>query len=345
MKNIRNKRKKRKKRKKEKKSNKGIMNSFFVVLSIIFPFFIKRTSSFSSCRDDIPSACGNGYSYNNFNNFNQKQQEFGYICPHLMMLSDNMTMAVKEDGLHDNFVYAVAGGSGDGECGKCYQVQILDAERKWRPDFPFLIVQIINSGYDVLGGQLDLFMGGGGFGYFTSCNSDCRQNYCQGGPCQEGMYEGKFNDWVDAQYEDPNRCYSGGIKWVEDVEEGVLEEKCSRLSNFKDNTLTQSCVRTNQQYFHQNFVSSKSTRVQCPEQFYSLTNLHRTDDQNYPFPSPSLYLDKSCQGDRTQGHYCITTMQDCCKASCSWSNKVESYFLDENKPCVYTCNRKGDILE
>jgi hypothetical protein len=39
-------------------------------------------------------------------------------------------LASKYDKLDKNFLYAVAGSASDDECGKCYQVKLLDAERQ-----------------------------------------------------------------------------------------------------------------------------------------------------------------------------------------------------------------------
>jgi hypothetical protein len=61
------------------------------------------------------------------------------------MLSQDMHLASKYDKLDKHFVYAVAGSDTDAECGTCYQVQLLDAERVWRDNFPLLIVQAINK--------------------------------------------------------------------------------------------------------------------------------------------------------------------------------------------------------
>jgi hypothetical protein len=318
-------------------------HTFVIFVILLFPSLSTSISQFNptQCRDNRPSACGNGYFTQN--------QEYGFACPHMMMLSDDMIEGSKQDGLYPQMIYATAGGGGDGECGKCYQVQLLDGEREWKDDYPFLVLQIINSGFDVMSNQFDVFMGGGGFGYFTSCNSDCSRRYCQGGPCKEGMYDSTFDDWVQAEYNDPNLCYSGGVKWLHDMDIASLFETCHRLSNFQNDSskslpTTHSCYRTNEALLHQNFVSSRSTRVQCPSGLYQQTNLHRTDDSHYPYPSPFLELKNECHGDRTQGHYCITTMQDCCKPSCSWSQKVESYNLDGERPCVYTCDKNGNIL-
>lgn len=82
-----------------------------------------------------PSACNNG-------GFGDT---FAYPCPHQAMMTDDMRLASDFDVLERHFVYALTGSGTDQECGKCYPVQILDAERVWRDDFPQLIVQVNNN--------------------------------------------------------------------------------------------------------------------------------------------------------------------------------------------------------
>lgn len=299
--------------------------------------------------DQYPSACQNGgyFSYNNPGSGNNDgERGYAFACPSMTMLSPPMISASVADGNQETFVYATAGGSRDDQCGMCYQVQLLDAERKWRDDFPLLIVQVINSGYDVLENQLDIFMGAGGFGYFTACNSDCTQRSCQGGACRKGMYKGVFSDWIDAQYDDPNLCYSGGIKWLDEKSPEELEDLCAQLNKgdvskpFSQMT-QQSCVQTNLQLFHQNFVASRSQRVQCPPGLVAVTKLQRPDDIDVPdLPRFDLPLTMQCRGDRSQGRFCVTTMQDCCKPSCAWSNKVPGLPV-EGKECVASCDENG----
>lgn len=294
--------------------------------------------AWGQCVDNVPSACGNGPS---------GAARYGYACPDMMMLTDAMIDAAKKDGLHASFAYAVAGSANDSECGKCYQVMLLDAEREWRSDFKQIIIQVVNSGFDVMSYQFDIFMGGGGFGYFTSCNSDCTTNYCQGGACRQSMFSGRFKDWVNAQYNDPNLCYSGGIKWLDQKNNTELVRLCRRMSpgnSTKSRALLDSCYRTNVGLYHQNFVGTRSTRVQCPKSLIDITGLKRTDDVKHPRPSKTLSLPNACTGSRKDGRYCITTMQDCCKMSCSWSGKIPSYALDDTHKCVRTCDRDGRVI-
>lgn len=287
-----------------------------------------------------PSACSNGWSRSN---------DYGFACPHMMLFSDDMIMASRQDGLDHDFLYAVAGGSSDSDCGQCYQVKLLDAEREWRDNyFQQLIVQVINSGFDVMRGQMDVFMGAGGFGYFTACNSDCHNIFCQGGPCQQAMYDSAFFNWDQAQYSDPNQCYSGGIKWLDQKNESELLPLCQALighpnSDPKDGMTVDSCMRSNLKLYHQNFVSANLRAIQCPEHLYKVTGMRRADDSSLPTADiTNQEYTIQCRGDRSQGHFCITTMQDCCKPSCAWSGKTNT---DPSWPRVDTCAKDGSIYD
>jgi len=280
-----------------------------------------------------PSACGNG----------GWGAAYAYACPHLAVLTSDMLAAARYDGNGPgDFVYATAGGGSDADCGTCYQVQLLDAERQWRPDFPLLVVQVTNSGFDVMPGQLDLFMGAGGFGFFTACNSDCGSRFCQGGGCREAMYEGPFDAWVNPHFPDPNACYSGGVKWLNETGEDLLWGYCRSLSGggnqSKDQMLWDSCFQTNRLLLHQNFVATRYERVRCPRGLYLATGLRRLDDAAFPAPGKALPLTRSCQGSREGGHYCVTTMQDCCVPSCAWPGKAPA---DPDFPRVDRCSRQG----
>jgi hypothetical protein len=287
--------------------------------------------------DTIPSACNNGFSSTN---------QYGYACPHMMMFSSDMILASIHDGINKYFWYAMGGSSNDDECGKCYQIKLHDAERVWSPSLSKkdVIVQIFNSGFDVMEGQFDLYMGAGGFGYFTSCNNDCQSQYCQGGPCRKGLYDTSFENWNQAHYNDPNQCYSGGIKWLNETDNLYISSLCRNLiqsiDNYKDLALYESCYYSNLFLYHQNFVNIDYTRVKCPDGITKLSGLKRKDDDNFPEPHLENVLNGKCQGSREQGRYCITTMQDCCKPSCSWSNKG---FPDDKWSKMDTCDENGFI--
>ena len=270
-----------------------------------------------------PSACGNG-GY-----FAGSAEEYAFACPHQGLLSDDMILAAKFDGNYGDFAYATAGSSSDELCGTCYQVQLLDAERQWRDDYPQAIVQVVNSGFDVMRGQLDLFIGGGGFGHFTALNSDCSSLYCNGGACKQAMYDGSFEAWTYSPFPAPNPCYGGGLRLLNETSAQDVLERCKALSGdsekLKDKILWDTCVRANLLLFHQNFVSSNYVRVRCPKGLYMLTGMRRLDDDddNVPDANTANELTESCRGSREGGHYCVTSMSDGCVPSCAWPGKVD----------------------
>ncbi len=262
------------------------------------------------------------------------------------MLSDDMILAAQYDGNSRDFVYAVAGSASDSQCGECYQVRLENAERVWRDDFPQVIVQIVNSGFDVMQGQLDLHIGGGGFGYFTALNADCATRYCNGGPCRQGMYDGDFEAWTFSPFPAPNPCYGGGVRLLNETTPDEVWTRCKALSGnsqeFKDSILRDTCVRANLELFHQNFVSTRYLRVKCPRGLYMLTGLRREDDDDpaKAFPKVSLAntFPNECIGSRENGRYCLTSMSDGCVSSCSWGGKVNA---DPQYKRVDRCSRDG----
>lgn len=284
----------------------------------------------------LPSACANG----------GRDGVYGYACPHHMMFSPDMLLAARHDGYDGWAWYAVAGAATDADCGTCWQVTPLSGERAWNDSLGAhrLIVQAVNSGFDVMPGQLDLFMGAGGMGYFTAVNADCATRHCQGGPCARGMYAGTFEAWNDAHYDDPtNPCYSGGVKWLRERPLHDLDASCGALSAgggaYKDTVLRQSCVASNWELYHQNFESADLVRVACPDGLVRVTGLRRRDDDDgHPWPTWDLAPTVRCRGDRAQGHFCLTTMHDGCVPSCAWPGKVDA---DPRWSRVDTCTEDG----
>jgi hypothetical protein len=263
----------------------------------------------------VYSACGN-----NGQDFplGGAEPNTAFACPHMLMFSTDMTLAAKYDRLDNDFLYAVCGGMSDLECGRCYQVQPYDAETKWHDTLKKrqLIVQVINSGFDVAPGHFDILMGGGGFGFYTACNKDCRTKYCQGGACSRGMYDGDYDAWNPLS----DNCYGGGVG-LQDKKN--VTDACTQLvgnsTSYKDKVLVQSCIDTSLNLYHQNFLSTNSVAVHCPDGLVRLTGLKRSDEDSLPFPHPDNPLTTHCRGSGRS--FCMTTMQDCCLPSCAWMNK------------------------
>ena len=267
---------------------------------------------------DVPSAC-----------ISRVDGSVGYACPHMLMFSTDMILAARYDQLSDYFHYAVAAAQSDGDCGKCYQVDLgLGPERNQ------LVVQITNSGNDVRDGQFDLYIGGGGLGLFNACSRDCHTRHCAGGPCAGvGMYAGTFEAWTPG-----GACFSGGTRGVSNNNDTTwaLCQSLSASRGFRDRTLFQSCYLANVLGYHQNADQTRSVRVRCPSGLQAVTGLRRMDDEGFPVASLQNELTTICRGGPTDP--CLTTYQDCCKSSCSWTGKGAP---DPQWPAVYVCNIFG----
>lgn len=286
----------------------------------------------------VSSACGAGFGRGQTED--SRTQLYGYACPHMMMFSEDMMLAAKYDGMEQTFLYATAGSRSDDDCGKCFHVVVSEEEDANHRPITHLIVQVINSGGDVGYRQFDLYVGAGGLGYYTACNTDCKTQHCNGGPCHSPMFTGTFKDWTDSEYStEIGACYNGGVKWFAPFNKSRIEKLCSNLFKnddptiFKNVQVYRSCVLSNTFFFHQNFGAYKATRVQCPGGLYQLTGYRREDDEQYPVASMNNSLDESCNGDT-----CITTMCDCCKPSCAWPNKGKPS-LDWSS--VRSCDKYG----
>ena len=278
-------------------------------------------------RGQKDSACSNGQYSNNY----------GFGCPHMMMFSADMLLSSKYDKNDKNFFYAVAGSSTDNDCGKCYQVKVSQPQHYPKYNYKQLIVQIINSGGDVAPGQFDLFMGAGGFGIYTACNSDCAMQYCNGGGCKTNLYAGNFKQWTGVPYYDRNLCYAGGLNKLNSTTISMCRSLTNNQTTLKDRILIDSCYLSNKNLYHQNFYKADSTRVQCPKGLYMLTGLRRADDNIYPIAHIENPLTIHCSNKA-----CITTMCDCCKPSCAWwdkGNPTREWFA------VDTCNSDGYIYD
>jgi hypothetical protein len=80
--------------------------------------------------------------------------------------------------VNDTLSYGYAATSNGDVCGRCYQLQFSGASHNAGSDpgsqalaGKTMIVQAINVGYDVGGGQFDLLVPGGGVGAFNACSS------------------------------------------------------------------------------------------------------------------------------------------------------------------------------
>ena len=305
--------------------------------------------------DSYQSPCSNG---------NPGADQYSYTCPHMAMFSPDMLYAASYESLESDFYFAIAGTSSDTNCGNCYQVKPSNPLQASPSNPKQFIIQAFNYGGDVAAGQFDVFMGGGGFGLYTVCNANCEKDFCSGGACLSdsyAMFQGSFNDWTNSttvQYQNVSRCLGGGVKanvggnYSNTITE--IKTKCGKLVPFdpftvnyetlslKDQFVYQSCLKSNENTFHQNWLDTEYKRVQCPASLYKMTGMKPTDDSSQPLPDATTTTwDGTFAGDVQKGLFGITTMQDCCKPSCAWPYKGNA---DNNDyPAIFSCNKNGFI--
>jgi hypothetical protein len=296
-----------------------------------------------------------------------------FICPRFMLFSTEMTQAAKDDavlyGWGDSddppFNYGVVGhdadvgGLDDGEssCCQCYQIVYVKPEPSspQPPDLPYpkpLIVQSFNTAASGPKG-FDVFMGAGGYGAFNSCYND---------PAFSNTT--KFNEFIYDKfpYQNPG---SGGISFLRYPEcikgwpptiDGVLSTACQeKIKQMCDQALVnasaqvtedtrRSCIICNQleSLYHQNWdVMVK--RVRCPENLTRVTGC-RLKEEKLPLPLPAVQTPSQAKTNGTfKDGYHTTTMQDCCKPTCAWTDWTVGKKLpvDGEWNSFYSCDKNG----
>jgi hypothetical protein len=88
-------------------------------------------------------------------------------------------------------------------------------------------------------------------------------------------------------------------------------------------------------------------RVKCPAALTQVTGCKLVE--SLPAAVPSVLTPAAAQADSSfKTGYSTTTMQDCCKPSCSWSDKVTGsdggHIADGKYNSFYTCDVSGKPL-
>ena len=296
-----------------------------------------------------------------------------FICPRFMLFSTEMIQAAKDDarsyGWDENdppFNYGVVGhdpdigGIDDGpsSCCQCYQIiyEKPEPSSPQPPDLPYpkpLIVQSFNTAASGPYG-FDVFMGAGGYGAFNSCYDD--PDFSNTSNFDEFIYD-------EYPYQNPNSggisflrypelCMDGWPPTIEGIQSAACQEKIRELCNQalvnSSEQITEdtrrSCIQSNQieSLYHQNWdVIVK--RVRCPDNLTRVTGCRLIED-DLPLPSPEVQTpaDAIADGSFLSGYH-TTTMQDCCKPTCAWSDWTENYGLpvDGEWNSFYSCDKNG----
>lgn len=317
---------------------------------------------------DTSSACGGLCQPVNACFSEGKTGEPGFICPRFMLFSDEMEQAAKDDAAsygwstdgESPFTYAIVGhdldtnsaldsGVSGNTCCQCYQL-IPSASESQASSLPLpkpMIVQSFNTGASTT--TFDVFMGGGGLGANDACT--------QGGPGPGHQY---------TSYPSAGQPFGGGISAVAQFGNGTackdqtsavtpetlssaacqtaIAEACEQIvadDHPEITELTQhSCVQGNQPetLYHQN-IQVLAKRVACPTALTRVTGCQLSDAA--PAVDPSVLTAAQAGADSSfHSGYHTTTMQDCCKPTCAWSDNVGTP-TNDGYDSFYTCHEDG----
>ena len=218
--------------------------------------------------------------------------------------------------------------------GACYRLSVEGVDRD-------LIVQSVNTGYDVSGNQFDLQMGGGGPGIFDTCVGSAAS-----------MFDGAASQWG---------CQYGGVD---------NRSACSLLPQYPRDSEPMRRARDDQvklcEYsFDKNVRLSGAdlpagickynptlldvSRVRCPESLVEMTWFQRADEPKGYCHEGATRLrgfpnaEHKCHSDipNTNTSWCLTRMQDCRKPSGAWRTNVNAELMVDGRRLVQTCTADG----
>ena len=164
--------------------------------------------------------------------------------------------------INDSLAYAFAAtpGSGDNQCGKCFQIQFTG---EWANDpkpLPThqalkgktMIVMSSNIGHDVSGGQFDILIPGGGVGAFNSFSD------------QLGISADQLGNRMGGLLTD---CDNEIIGWSATLEQWqtCLRDKCNTVFGSKSKLLLDGCLWQVDWYMAANNPSVLYKEVECPQ--------------------------------------------------------------------------------
>ncbi|MGC4063312.1 MAG: hypothetical protein QM784_01390 [Polyangiaceae bacterium] len=272
--------------------------------------------------DNLKSACDGGD---------------GYICPRFMLFSPEMIQAAKDDAAAngwpgDAFNYGVA--TLDGEaCCSCFQVvydkpTYLKTTNITPPKS--LVVQMFNTG---AGGHVDVFMGKGGMGAFQQ---GCPRMYSTFPDTGENPWNGGI------RASNMSACGTEASSLSSSTCSSAVKTECDKIVGKSDavtTTTRTSCVQANSasSYYHENW-NIRVRKVACPTHLTDVTGCKPNDDSSLPKADPKVQTASQATGSGWQDKQ-STSMQDCCKPSCSWSGKTSN--MKSGWESLYTCTQAG----
>ncbi|HSC88438.1 MAG TPA: hypothetical protein VLC09_14245 [Polyangiaceae bacterium] len=326
------------------------------------------------------SACGGVCTSANACQNEGKPGEPGFVCPRFMLFADEMTQASTDDstrygwGADSPFEYAVVGHDTDTEAGsvddagkspccQCYQLVPVLPENQVRDQqsqasaVPLpkpLIVQAFNTGATTK--TFDIFMGAGGLGAFNACapggsGIDSQYTaYPSAGQPSDGGVKAVGNWASGSACKDQNNLVTAATvdsAGCQSFIAGACNEITSATPAITDAT-RRSCIEGNRSasLYHQNWTVY-AKRIACPQALTEVTGCKLVED--LPAADPNVTTPAQAAADPSfKAGYSTTTMQDCCKPSCSWQDKVTgtegNHVADGLYNSFYTCSKDGTPL-
>jgi hypothetical protein len=293
--------------------------------------------------------------------------QINFICPRVMLFSDEMAQAAADDG-NGGINYGVVGHDADtggidstsNSCCQCYQLVFSLPENVAQvggngaaaiPIPPPLVVQSFNTAAGG-GKNFDIYMGAGGFGAFNACDPNASQK----SPSGKYLYtqfppEGEpGSGGVNAATQIAG-CQSNNLVTTATLSSSTCQTNvataCSKFTSASSTTTSESirsCTKSNDanSYYHMNWkVYAK--HVECPTHLMEVTGC-KLATAGLPAVNPAVKTPEQAAADSSfKSGYTITTMQDCCMPTCAWQNNVtgQNVSVTGKYNSFYSCDGSG----
>jgi len=304
----------------------------------------------------------------------------GFACSRYMLFADEMAQAAKDDAQaygwstsdDSPFEYAVVGHDTDSDanglddagktpCCQCYQLIPYEPEQQVKDQATMqsavplpkpLIVQTFNTGATTK--TFDMYMGHGGLGAQNACSPDSPPNQYTSYPADGQPNGGGIKAVGEWGNNSPCKDQNNLVTLQTLSSDGCQSKVATACNNITADTSSitevtrRSCIDSNkpESLYHMNWkVYAK--RVKCPAALTQVTGCKLVE--NEPEPTASVLTPSAAEADASfKTGYSTTTMQDCCKPSCAWSDNVTGaqggHTAEGNYNSFYTCDVAGKPL-
>lgn len=272
----------------------------------------------------------------NVNNACTSGGNVSYICPRFMLFSLEMKAAAAADATANgwpagSFNYGVATLDG-AACCSCYQIVYENPQNSgdtYSPPKP-LIIQNFNQGGAP--NAFDVFMGKGGEGAETQGCSKLYNGYPTTGEPNGG----------GITVESISACGTTSSSVASSACVSAVTSACDQIQGqnaYVTTTTQNSCIETNSagSLYHLNW-NVKARQVECPTALTEVTGCKPNAGSN---PKPDPTVQTSAQAS-SWSSYGTTTMEDCCKPSCSWPGNVSN--TQAPWSAMYQCDVDGNPM-